>query len=245
MDDFCEINSESKTLGDRRRSIFHTITAKVLYVSRRLRLDLLFAVSFLSTRVINPTEEDWAKLCRVIGYMKRTANMARIIPRQDETIVRLEQYVDASFGLHHDGKSHTGSCIFWGNACISANSSKQKMVSRDSTDAELIGLSDKVADVEWATEFIRALGVELRSPIIYQDNQSCLELVYNDGNKKYRSKHLRVRRADMHEKYVKKEVLFCYCPTNMMVADSNSKTVAADKFYWCTTKMLPSQNLLS
>ncbi len=242
LPNFCEINTESPLLPDTKRAQFHTIVAKLLYVSRRIRLDLLFAVSFLCTRVQQPTAEDWYKLCRVIGYIKRTRSVVRVLTRQDHIVPRLEQYVDASFGIHHDGKSHTGSCIFWGSTCISASSCKQKMVGRDSTEAELIGVSDKVSDAHWCTEFLVGLNIAMRPPIIYQDSQSCLELICNTNNRKYRSKHLRVRRADMHNQYEMRDVFFRYCPTEYMIADANSKSVESDKFYWCIGKMMPKQS---
>jgi len=42
-----EIDPESKALGEKKRSIFHTIFAKVLYVARRIRFDLCFAILFV------------------------------------------------------------------------------------------------------------------------------------------------------------------------------------------------------
>ena len=45
---------------------FHSVVAKLLYVSIRARMDLLLAVSFLSTRVSKSTVQDRAKLKRIL-----------------------------------------------------------------------------------------------------------------------------------------------------------------------------------
>jgi hypothetical protein len=81
----------------------------------------------------------------------------------------------AAFGIHHDGKSHTGSCIFGGDSCISATSSKQKMASRDSTDAELIGLSDKISDLNTslATKILCKLDVMYESQTENREMLQC------------------------------------------------------------------------
>ena len=52
-----EVNS-SVDLNEERRDMLHHIVAKLLYVSKRARLDIDLAVSFLCTRVLKSTEED-------------------------------------------------------------------------------------------------------------------------------------------------------------------------------------------
>ena len=41
-----------------KREIFHTITAKALFISKRSRPDIALATSVLSTRVREPTKDD-------------------------------------------------------------------------------------------------------------------------------------------------------------------------------------------
>jgi hypothetical protein len=51
---------------------FHTIMAKLLYLAKRARPDILTATSFLCTRDKQPTKNDQKKLLRVIGYLDAT-----------------------------------------------------------------------------------------------------------------------------------------------------------------------------
>ena len=56
------------------------------------------------------------------------------------------QYIDASYGVHRDGKSHSGSVTTLGNTggTVDARSSKQKLVTLSSTEAELVGVHDQI-----------------------------------------------------------------------------------------------------
>ena len=51
-------------------------------------------------------------------------------------------HIDASFGCHENGKSHTGICISLGNGPVFVRSVKQKIVTKSSTESELVALSD-------------------------------------------------------------------------------------------------------
>ena len=77
--DLFEIDSESLALGEKRSTTFHHIVAKLLFVSLRARIDIILAIAFLCTRVSRSTEEDWAKLRRLLKYLHRTIDMPRII----------------------------------------------------------------------------------------------------------------------------------------------------------------------
>lgn len=56
--------------------------------------------------------------------------------------MRVAQHIDAAFGCHFDGKSHSGGLVKVGEATVLEISKKQTMIAKDSTDAELISVSD-------------------------------------------------------------------------------------------------------
>jgi hypothetical protein len=62
------INHQSMQLNDEQRKLFHTTTAKLLYLAKRARPDILTVTSFLCTRVKTPTEDDLHKLTHTLGY---------------------------------------------------------------------------------------------------------------------------------------------------------------------------------
>ena len=72
--DLHQIDSSSKLLSKERGEIFHSLVMKLMFLCQRSRLDITTAISFLSTRVQSPTEEDWAKLKRCLEFLNGTIN---------------------------------------------------------------------------------------------------------------------------------------------------------------------------
>jgi hypothetical protein len=106
------INHESECLANEKADIYHSITAKLLWVSQRSRPDLETAVSFLCTRVQQPTVEDWGKLRRVLKFVKKTKSDRRIMGADD--ILKLETWIDASYATHENMRGHTGGAMSFG-----------------------------------------------------------------------------------------------------------------------------------
>ena len=69
-------------------------------------------------------------------------------------VLRLRAYTDAFYGLHIDGKSHTGNVITLGRGPIFSKNSKQKSVTKSSSEAEILALSDMVSTVAWMKDFL-------------------------------------------------------------------------------------------
>jgi hypothetical protein len=145
------VDPKAELLNEADRKLFHTKVAKLLYLSKRARPDLLTIVSFLCTRVTRATKEDAGKLSRVLGYLKRTKE--ETLRLKPAGILQVTAYVDASFAPHSDSKSHTGIVIFIGGAMVFAASRKQKCVTKSPTESELVGLTDNVSFIELFEEF--------------------------------------------------------------------------------------------
>jgi hypothetical protein len=91
---------------------FPQVVAKLLYVSIRARMDLLLAVSFLTTRVSKSTTEDQAKLKRVLEYINGTMDHTYTLGA--DKLGKVRTWVDASYAVHPDMKSHTGGVMSFG-----------------------------------------------------------------------------------------------------------------------------------
>ena len=83
--------------------------------------------------------------------------------------------------MHADYKSHTGACLSFGHGCPVNISSKQKINTRSSTEAELVTINDAMALVLWCWLFIMGQGFDVHDNIVYQDNQSTM-LLSNNGH---------------------------------------------------------------
>ena len=217
------VRDDSVMLGDEEKDRFHSDVAKLLYLAKRDRKDILVAVSHLCSRVSEPTKDDQAKLDRIFGYLSRTRDLCTRF--KCGVPVSMSAYIDASFGVHVDGESRTGVVVMMSGAAVGAWSSKQKLVTKSSTEAELVALSDGSSSVLWAREWLLAQGYDLPATVIYQDNQGVLTLISKGRHGKQRTKHLNVRYFFVKDRIVKGELKLEYLQTKKMVADIMTKPV--------------------
>jgi hypothetical protein len=214
------VNSSAKRIDG---VLFHSIVAKLLYLGKRGRPDILLPIQFLCTRVKAPTEEDQRKLERVLGYLKLTRVWTRIFDRSPFN--QAISFIDASFATHADGKSQSGCMVFLGNTLVHEACRKQKIVTKDSTEAELVALSDYLEEGAMVEEFLIDIGslmdVELIDTpfVLYQDNKSTITLVESGGGK-HRTKYMRVRQAYVMERLGTHELSIVYAHTSKMIADN-------------------------
>lgn len=76
---FVTYDGIAKELEEERREIFHSVTAKLLFIMKRARPDIETTVSYLMTRVSKSNEKDWDKLKRCLVFLKGSINDKRII----------------------------------------------------------------------------------------------------------------------------------------------------------------------
>ena len=209
---------------------FHSMTAKVLYLAKRVRPECLTAVAFLSTRVNECDKDDIQKLRRLLGYLKGSRDRG-IILRIGENM-RVRAYIDAAYGVHQEsGKSHTGCAIVIGDGGPVYNkSAKQKIVTKSSTEAELVGLSDTASQAIHMRNFVIAQGYDIGPVIIYQDNMSCMVLMKRGGPCSDRSRHINIRHFWLCEKVTEGEVIIEHLGTESMFANVLTKPVQGAQF---------------
>ena len=116
-----------------------------------------------------------------------------------------------------------------GNCTVLSRSVKQKIVTRDSTEAEIVGCSDFVIEAVSLTEFLNELGFSTTRPVVFQDNQSAI-LMMTKGNGKDRTRHLRVRKYWVKEKCDDSDIIMQYKSTDNMLGDLMSKAKVGKQF---------------
>ena len=75
-------------------------------------------------------------------------------------------WVDAAFGVHQDYKSHTGGTLSLGKGSIYSTSTKQKLNTKSSTEAELVAVDDLMPQILWTRMFLEAQGLIVNNNII-------------------------------------------------------------------------------
>jgi hypothetical protein len=229
-DDLFDEPEDSASLDDTDRARFHSSVAQLLYLCKRTRVESLCAVSHLSSRVAKCTEDDEVKLDRVLNYLAHTRDRKMVMKKGG--IVDMEAYIDASFGSHVDGRSRTGIALMMCGVCVGAWSAKQKLNTKSSTEAEIVGLSDGLSHVIWMRELLLAQGYDLPPTKVHQDNQGVLSIMREGRSPKHRTKHLNIRHFFARDRVNSGDITLNYCPTREMVADVLTKAVNGELFQY-------------
>jgi hypothetical protein len=223
-------NEDSPKLDAEMSEDFHTYTAKGLFASKRARPDTATAIAVLTTRVRRPTVEDWDKLVRYMQYVKRTWN--RVLTLRADDLHILRWYVDASFGVHPDFKSHTGAVLTLGKSAQQTLSAKQKLNVKSSTVAELVACDDASTKILWTPLFMEAQGYKTRKNVLYQDNKQTI--LYLENGRKSTSKRTRainIRYFHLTDQCEKGNINVQWCPTKEMLGDPMTKPLQGKEFH--------------
>ena len=62
--------------------------------------------------------------------------------------------MDTSFAMYEDMRSHTGAILTLGKGALTSLSCKQKINTKSSTEAELVGVDDAINFLMWVNLFI-------------------------------------------------------------------------------------------
>ena len=139
--------------------------------------------------------------------------------------IKLTAFADASYGVHADGKSHTGIYISLGLGPLMWKSIKQRCVTKSSCEAEIIALSDIVSLCIWIRDMLTEIGeYEQDEPVvIMEDNKAAITLIENGASTSERSKHIHIRNCFIRQFVVSGDFKLQYCPTTEMIADIFTK----------------------
>jgi hypothetical protein len=238
-DNLFDADEDSPQLNEKEADFFHRTTARLLFAAKRARPDLQVAVAYLCTRVKSPSQSDYRKLTRVIKYLRLTISIPLVLGWDGSG--RLRWSVDASFAVHKDMRSHTGAVLSLGQGALMSMSLKQKINTKSSTEAELVGVDDAMNFVEWIQLFVeqqiksinndsvlKKIGCDV---VIEQDNTSTIQLENNGKQSSTkRTRHINIRYFYITSKIKSGRVRVIYHPTKQMVSDYLTKPLQGSLF---------------
>jgi hypothetical protein len=202
------VDKKYAKINEKDRKNLHSIVAKLLFVAKRARPDTQVPITFLTSRVIMTDEDDWKKLKCLLEYLQGTLGMPLTLSIKNMSV--LKTWVDAANALHnHDGKG-----ILYGK------SSKQKLNTKSSTKAEVVGASDFLPQTIWTRNFIEAQGYTIDDSDFYQDNMSAMRMERNGRSSAgQKSRHINIRYFFIKDRIASGEINLVHCPTGIMVTD--------------------------
>ena len=227
--DLFSFNKSDPFIPLRKQKVFRTVVAKLIFISKRTRMDIQPTLSYLCTKQEKATSDDWQKLRRLMQYLNDTLDLPHIIG--GDSITRFHTFVDVAYAVHTDMKSHTGGAISLGRGTIYCKSSKQKLNVKSSTEGEIVGTSDFLPFSIWTTYFLSEQGYDVVGSKLHQDNMAGIEIEKNGliscGQK---SKHINVRYFFIKDRLDTNKIKVVYCPTDRMLADFLSKPLQGKRF---------------
>ena len=213
-----------------RKHFFHRGVAQSLYLATRVRPDILASVIFLTTRVGVASVEDQSKLKRLVRYLMGTSALGLNLGGNDNGEVQLVVYPDASFGVHANGRSHSGICITLGRGAILSKSASQHIVTKSTCESELVTLSDSASLGMYLKNFMHEAGMGDSPGIFREDNMSTIKMTKNGRSNSDRTKHINIRYFFVKQFLDSGDFTLEHCPTENQIADILTKPLQGELF---------------
>ena len=208
---------------------FQSLVMSLLYIGRFTRHDILLPVTVLATRSSNPQASDMSHAMRVVRYLAGTDDVGPTFNGNTPLVATI--FADASHCLHFTGHGHGGIIITLGSAPVHCMSYKLKLVTRSSSESELVVLEEASTYAVWYKLLLKELGVMIKDePItVYQDNMSTMFIASEGQGNFKRTKHLLVRESYVKERIDCGDIALMYKQTRSMSADFLTKATSRPK----------------
>ncbi|MCP4125689.1 MAG: hypothetical protein GY753_01340 [Gammaproteobacteria bacterium] len=172
--------------------IYRKVVGQLMYLSTVTRPDIAFAVGRLAAGFREPTKGLWERAMRVLRYLNGSKG-ASIKYGGVGGNLRLETYVDASYAVDPvRRRSVTGYVICLGGGPVLWRSHLQSTVADSPNAAEYIGMYEAVVATMGVKNLLAELGVDLPTPVIYEDNDGVIRLAMSGMGQK-KARHLDVK----------------------------------------------------
>lgn len=234
--DLFTVNEKAPLCDKVEKEEFHHRVAVLLYLAKRVRPDILLTVSFLASRVNSPNKEDWEKLQRLLEYINGSRNLYQRLTAV--VSLGIDADVDVALGVHHDGRSRTGGTDRVAQNIIEAISAWQKVVSKSSAEAELVGPTDTMTGTLHKKYFLEAQGHKIGPIKLHQDNMSTIKMIERGRPMHNRTRHIKIRYFFLHDYVKRNEIELEYTPTKEMLADILTKPLQGALFVKLRDRLL-------
>jgi hypothetical protein len=146
--DLFTVTEKSTKLSKKKKELFHSLVAKILFATKQARPDTGTAILFLMTRVQESNEENWKKLEHLIKYLRGTQDLVLTLGARGDSVLRW--WIYGSHGVHPNMRGHTGGGLSMGLGYPISQPRKQKLNTRSSTELELMAVNNMMPTVLWA-----------------------------------------------------------------------------------------------
>lgn len=245
---------DSPLLNYKDHRAYRSIIGSLLYLANTVRLDIQFAVSYLSRFLEKPTEYHLKGAERVVQYIIQTKNFKltygpkdnkleykdfRFVDKTEDVIIRdypnkgsfdLVVVSDTDWaGDIADRKSQSGHLVYFNGNIVSWSSKKQDGTALSSTESEYIGLSEAAKSGLNVKNVLEELQIKIPLFEIVGDNIGALTLAsHNTQHRK--TKHIDLRYHHVRDLIETKAMRPNYINTKINPADMLTKFIDSTTF---------------
>jgi hypothetical protein len=158
------------------------------------RPDLAYSVGYVSRFMEDPHEDHLVAVKQILRFVAGSSDIGVFYPRRSGYRAQLRGYSDSDLAGDLDSrKSTTGVLFFFGRSPVSWQSTKQRVVTLSSYEAEYIAAAAAACQGVWLARLLSELkDAEIKVPVLRVDNKSTISLVKNSVHHD-RSKQIDVR----------------------------------------------------
>ena len=216
-------------------SEYRRLVGSLQYVTMT-RPDISFAVNRACQFMQQPTSTHFLAVKRILRYLAGTKSHGITFTASQS--LSLSAFSDADWASNPDDRRSTsGYCIFLGDSLVSWSSSKQKVVSRSSTESEYRSLADAAADLTWFQHLFSELHLSITStPVLWCDNLSATHLASNPIFHA-RTKHIEIDFHFLRDMVNRKQLIIRHVASSDQIADILTKHLLISQFHCLCNKL--------
>ena len=199
------------------------VVGGIQYIAVVTRPDIAFAAHSLARHMAASATEHWLAAQHVVRYLLKTVNLGLQFSAGEGNSV-VEAYSDSDFANALSLKSVSGNMLMMSGKCVFCRSKRQDIITGDTTEAELIGMSAAANELMWLKKFCTDLAIDARKPTLCGDNKSS-NLIAVSPVSSDQSLHIRVRHLRVREAVELDEITVDWIGTKFMLADGLTKVL--------------------
>jgi hypothetical protein len=219
---------------------YASLVGKFNFSSCMLRIDTAFATSTWARFMSNPSQAHQQGLKRVPRYLR--SNIKRAIryrrlndngtthPHSQYNELGLFGAVDSSYASDPEGsKSVTGYVFFMGGGPILWRSHRQSFVTKASTAAEYVAISEAADEATWIRNFLTELKMMPEGPLTILEDNTGAKKWAESSNMNKEKKHLKLHVHAVRDEVAEGRIRIEWAPSNLNPADGLTKPLDSVK----------------
>ena len=213
--------TKRRLLNKEEITTYMAIVGSLIWI-QGIRLDIIFAVLYLSWFTKSPRQHHMDMAEYTVGYLYTTKDMPLVLGGEDDIEPIIDS--DASHGTGPNSRSITGELTRLNekSGAISAKSKAQTSVKLSSFESELDNTTTNIKTANRVYNTLTELTIDSKQPRVRQDNEAMINFVKGRSGSKG-TRHMELRMFYTREEYYKGRVQLEHRSGKILTADKLTK----------------------